>query len=141
MGHHDRPRVLIVDDAVMTRGILRLMLEIEGCDVIGEAGVAGDVLALVERLQPDIVFLDINLPDGNGIAVLRRLRAAWPQVAVVMITVDDSAARIREAIREGALGYVIKPLSEDRAMATIRNILHSYQTLTGSMPRGRSPVP
>ena len=125
MDQHGRKQVLIVDDAAMTRGILRLMLEIEGYEVIGEAGAAAQALEAVRRQQPDIVFLDINLPDASGLSVLQELRGEFPDVDVIMITVDDTAEHMREAIRKGALGYVIKPLSEDRAISTIRNILDS----------------
>lgn len=125
MSQRARTRVLIVDDAAMTRGILRLMLEIEGYDVVGEAGNAREALDAARRLSPDIVFLDINLPDESGLILLNRLRAEFPQTGVIMITVDDTADHMRAAIRKGALGYVIKPLSEERAINTIRNILQS----------------
>lgn len=125
MGSHERIRAVIVDDAAMTRGILQLMLEIEGCEVVGEAGTAREALALVRRLVPDVVFLDINLPDGSGMAVLQQLHHDFPDLGVIVITVDASADCMREAVRKGALGYVLKPLSEDRAVATIRNILRS----------------
>ena len=125
MGPQERVRALVVDDAEMTRGILRLMLEIEGYEVAGEAGNAREALDLVQRLVPDVVFLDINLPDQSGMAVLQQLHRDFPDLGVIMITVDDTADCMREAIRNGALGYVLKPLSEDRAVATIRNILRS----------------
>jgi DNA-binding NarL/FixJ family response regulator len=123
--YRSRKQVLIVDDAAMTRGILRLMLEIEGFEVVAEAADAAEAIDTVRRHTPDIVFLDINLPDASGLAVLEELRREFPEVAVIMITVDDTADHMREAIRKGALGYVLKPLSEDRAITTIRNILHS----------------
>ncbi|HDP88704.1 MAG TPA: response regulator [Thioalkalivibrio sp.] len=132
MEQQGRVRVLIVDDATMTRGILRLMLEIEGYEVVGEAASAREARTLAARLVPDIVFLDINLPDESGMAVLRHLHRERPDLGVVMITVDDTADRMRQAIREGALGYVIKPLSEDGAMATIRHILRDRFGLSSS---------
>ena len=125
----------------MTRSILRLMLEIEGYQVVGEAATGREALDLARQLNPDLVFLDIILPDESGMEVLGRFRAELPDVGVIMISVDDTADNMREAIRKGALGYVIKPLSENRAMETIRNILkgrrYTEDDVVRSSPQSR----
>ncbi|GAA3453568.1 response regulator [Dactylosporangium matsuzakiense] len=85
-------RVLIVDDHADFRRLARALLEPEGVEILGEAGRGRDALAMVAALRPDAVLLDVQLPDLDGFAVCRAIRAAWPAVRVVLCSVRPTAA-------------------------------------------------
>lgn len=119
-------KILIVDDVPMTRSILRMMLEREESAIVIEADCGAALTALLEEQTPDMVFLDIKLPDADGLEILSMLKTRYPRVPVAMISANDSAMKMREAIRRGAIGYVLKPLSEKSAVDTVRNILRKH---------------
>ena len=102
-------RVGLIDDNEVTRAGLRLLLNAENFVVVMEAGTARAGVELAVRIKPDIVCLDVMLPDGNGIEVLRTLKDALPNSRFVMVTAVHDAETIREAIAAGAHGFVIKP--------------------------------
>jgi len=106
----DRPpvRVLIVDDHPMVRAGLRSMLEPAGIEVVGEAGTGEDALRAAAASQPEVVLLDLELPDLDGLAVLQRLKALAREMAVLVITMHDDPALVRRAVEAGVSGYVLK---------------------------------
>lgn len=118
-------RVLLVDDHQVVRMGLRFVLEdVPGVELIGEAGNADEAIAQCRLLQPDVVIMDIKMPDKNGIVACREIMAQWPQMKVIMLTsfVDDHL--ILEAIEAGAVGYVLKGVSTDellRALDAVRD--------------------
>ena len=102
-------RVLVADDhAVVRLGIRRLLADRERYFVVGEVANAAEVIEAVDRWQPDVVVLDVRLPDGSGVEVCRAIRTARPATQVVMLTsfTDDDA--LIGAINAGAIGYVLK---------------------------------
>jgi two-component system CitB family response regulator len=119
-------RTLVVDDDFMAVSVHRQFVEhVSGFEVVGEATTGRDALALVERLRPDLVFLDIYLPDENGIALMRRLRAAGaPRVDVIAITSAKDVEVLRDAMQLGVVHYIVKPFT----FATFRERLESYAT-------------
>lgn len=119
----DSMRVLIVDDAPLSRTLLRTLLKSDGAPSVSEAGDGQAMLLMVETHPPDLIFLDVHLPDANGLDLLSRLKQRFPHIAVAMISANDSAAKMREAVRRGAVGYIPKPLSEPMAMRAVRDIL------------------
>jgi response regulator of citrate/malate metabolism len=117
-------RTLVVDDDFLAVSVHRQFLErIPGFDVVGEATTARDALRLVDELKPDLVLLDIYLPDLNGIELMRRLRAG-PQhrVDVIAITSAKDVAVLRDAMQLGVVHYVVKPFT----FMTFRERLESY---------------
>ncbi len=116
-------RVLVIDDDDVMRSLLRVILREDGFTVVGEAGDGEAGLALCERLLPDLVCLDVNMPGMSGIEVLKLLRNGSPGVRVVMVTADATMATVREAVGLGASGYIVKPFKAGRVTDTLRQAL------------------
>jgi len=92
-------RVVIVDDHPMVREGLRRMLDDAGIDVVGEAGTAVDALRVVRQLTPDVVLLDVELSDGDGLTALPELRRAAPQASVLIVTMHSERALLQRFSR------------------------------------------
>lgn len=119
----ERPiRVLVVDDHPMVRAGLRSMLSDDGVEVVGEAARGGDALGRLRELGPDVVLLDLTLPDLDGIAVLIQLKEAAPQVPVLVVTMHQEPDLVRRAIEAGAAGYVLKGVSRSELLASVRTV-------------------
>jgi DNA-binding NarL/FixJ family response regulator len=115
--------LLIVDDHPLMRGGLRKLLELEAdMQVVAEAGNGEDALQLAQRLQPDVVLLDINLPTLNGLEVTARLKTLHRHIAVVLLTAHDQSEQILYAMRAGASAYCTKGVEADRLFAIIREV-------------------
>ena len=103
-------RVLVVDDDFMVAGIhARFVEKTEGFTVVGAARNGEEALRLVEELGPDLILLDVHLPDMSGLDVLQRLRATGNVAGVVMVTADRDAEVVRAALHGGAMQYLVKP--------------------------------
>lgn len=124
--------IVLVDDCEMTRTALRLLLREAGFFVVGEArdGKAG--MALVERLRPDIVCLDICMPEPDGFAVLERIKTAWPEIAILVISGNADPESVKQALSLGAAGFVIKPFNSDRVVKSLRSVLRGGTCQAGS---------
>jgi DNA-binding NarL/FixJ family response regulator len=116
-------RVCVVDDQTLVRqGIRTLLGLVEGIEVVGEADGGRAALALLPGLRPDVLLLDLRMPDLDGVGVLRELRAAGdPPPAIVLTTFDDDALFL-EAIRAGARGFLLKDVSLERLAEAIRAV-------------------
>ena len=117
-------RTLIVDDDFMAVSVHRQFVErIPGFDVVGDATTGSEARALVEKLRPDLLLLDIYLPDENGIDLMRKLRAgASPPVDVIAITSAKDVDVLRDAMHLGVVHYIVKPFT----FVTFRERLESY---------------
>lgn len=114
-------RLLLVDDHSVVRSGLRMLLENEDDLVlIGEAGKGMQALELADQLRPDVVIMDITLPDMSGIEVTQRLKLAHPQMAVVALTIHEDQQYFFEMLRVGASAYVPKRAAPDDLIAAIR---------------------
>ena len=113
-----KPAALIIDDEVQMRRLLRVALEAAGYTV-RDAGDGQSGLAEIAMRRPDVVLLDLGLPDMDGLAVLRRLRE-WSEVPVVILTVRDDEAVKVTALDSGADDYVTKPFSTPELLARLR---------------------
>src|SRR5688572_33450914 len=110
-------RVLVVDDHAVVREGIRHILEGEpGFAVVGEAGNAGDALRLATERKPDVVVLDVSMPGESGLRVAPKLREAAPEARVLIMSMHDNAEYVREGVRAGASGYILK----DSAAAELR---------------------
>ena len=118
-------RLLLVDDHEMVRAGLRTFLGLQpDMEVVGEAGTAEQALALVPRLRPDIVLLDLVLPGMSGLEAVRRLRAAHPEVKVVVLTSYAGEESVLPAIRAGVSGYLLKDVGP-RELADALRAVHA----------------
>jgi|SRR5690242_10308000 two-component system, NarL family, response regulator DevR len=115
-------RVVIVDDHPMVREGLRRMLDDAGIDVVGEAGTAVDALRVVRQLTPDVVLLDVELSDGDGLTALPELRRAAPQASVLIVTMHSERALLQRAIEAGAAGYVLKGVGRRELLSAVRAV-------------------
>ncbi|MFD6177482.1 MULTISPECIES: response regulator [unclassified Isoptericola] len=124
--------VLVVEDDFMVASIHRRFVErVDGFRVVGEAHTGADALAAVEALRPDLVLLDVHLPDINGIEVLRRLRAAGRDLGVVVITAAREADTVRAAAAGGAAHYLVKPFASEDLAARLEAFRRAHEALDG----------
>lgn len=104
-----RIRVIIADDhTVVRQGIRHVLEDIEGLEVIAEAGDGNEVLALMEKEDPDLLVLDISMPEKTGLEVAKELRAQGSEVAILVLSMHDDPEYVLEAVRAGADGYILK---------------------------------
>ncbi|WP_183099964.1 response regulator [Nocardioides pelophilus] len=123
-------RVLVVDDDFMVARIHTAFVErTDGFEVAGTASSGAEALELVASLEPDLVLLDVHLPDISGLDVLERLRAEGRNVAVVMVTAERGAAAVRSALHGGAMQYLVKPFEYDDLADRLRQVAAALASL------------
>ncbi len=115
-------RVFIADDHTLFRDGLRALLNQAGMEVVGEAAGSEDAVLLVERLQPDVVLMDIQMPGPNGIEATRRITTASPHVGVIMVTMFEDDDSVFAAMRAGARGYILKGAGQEEVVRTIQAV-------------------
>jgi len=116
------PRVLIVDDHSLFRAGVRAELE-PLVDLVGEAGTVGDAVEAIARERPDVVLLDVHMPDGGGVEVIRRTAAREaPAPRFLALSVSDAAEDVIAVIRAGARGYVTKSISGEELADAVRRV-------------------
>ena len=117
----EKIRLLLVDDHEVVRSGLRMLLENEaGLDIEGEADTGEGALKMVETLKPDVVIMDITLPDMSGIETTRRIKEIHPDVAVIALTIHEDQQYFFEMLQAGASGYVPKRAAPDDLITAIR---------------------
>jgi DNA-binding NarL/FixJ family response regulator len=116
-----RLRVYLVDDHAMFRAGVRAELG-NFVDVVGEAGTVPEAVAGITKAQPDVVLLDVHMPEGGGRAVLEALRRTQPQVKFLALSVSDAAEDVIGLIRAGARGYVTKTISPEQLADAVRRV-------------------
>ncbi len=113
-------RVLLVDDhAIVRLGLMTLINEQPGMQVVGEAGTAAEAVQAVEQLRPDVVLMDIRMPGEGGIEATRQISQRFPPVKVVMLTSFADDELVVRAIRAGAVGYVLKQVGNEELLRAI----------------------
>ena len=105
------------------------MLSVPEIEVVAEAGTAEEAMTRAAERSPDVVLLDIQLADADGLAVLRRLKAAMPQTSVLIVTMHANAEFVREAVRSGAAGYVLKGITRRELVAAVRAVREGESVL------------
>ena len=114
--------IVIVDDNDMMRSILRSMLRGDLYEVIGEARNGLLAVEMAGRLKPDIVCLDVIMPEKNGLDALCEIKVARPETEVVMITSNADPETVQESIQNGASGFIIKPFNAARILDTLEKV-------------------
>jgi DNA-binding NarL/FixJ family response regulator len=116
-----RLRVVVVDDHHLFRAGVRSELQ-DRCEVVGEAAAPADAIAAIDATSPDVVLLDVHIPDGGGVAVLRALQGVEEPPRVLALSVSDAADDVVPMIRAGALGYVTKTIDTAELVAAIERV-------------------
>jgi len=145
-------RVLLADDhAVVRRGIAALLSSVGGIEVAGEAATGSEAIREAQLVRPDVVVMDVRMPDMDGVEATRGLAAALPECAVLMLTMFDDDETVFAAMRAGARGYLLKGAAQDDILHAIRSVAAGHVVLgpgiarrlldQATEPRGPSPDP
>jgi len=129
-----KTRLLIVDDHVIMRDGLASIFNLQpDFEVVGEAGTSNEAIARADELKPDVVLMDIGLPDGNGVGATRAILAKNPDIDIVVLTLHDSDEIMLEAIRNGAKGYLLKNTPAIKLIAALRALKNGEAALSRQM--------
>jgi len=117
-------RVLIADDHAVVRAGLRSLISAEpDLKLAGEAACGAEAIELVTKLKPDVLLLDLSMPDMDGITVTRKVKEIQPNLLVMILTLHDDEALLRTALKAGAAGYVVKHAAESELITAIHIIV------------------
>jgi two-component system, NarL family, response regulator NreC len=130
------PRILLADDHAVLRSGLRLLLTSQNeFEVIGEASNGIETLTLAEQLQPDLILLDLSMPTLSGLDALPTLRKLVPLARILILTMHDDPQYLRQALKQGASGYVLKKAADAELLSAMRAVLHGEVYVHPSMTR------
>ena len=147
-GETRRTRVMLADDHPLVRAGVRRVLEgVPTVELVGEAGSGVETLRVLRQAQPDVLLLDLNMPDGDGFSVLREARQAAPDSHIIVLTMHAQPEYITRAVREGANGYLLKDLAVQDLVAAIDAVTsggsffseRAQRALANSLRAGESP--
>ena len=114
-------RVLVADDQQLVREGLRVLLDLTAdIRVVGEAGHGREAVEQVRRVRPDVVLMDVRMPELDGVAATRQLREAFPEVKVIILTTFDDDEYVFDGLRAGAVGYLLKDVPSEQLAEAIR---------------------
>jgi len=116
-------RLMIVDDSLIMRMKIKEIASATGWDVVAEATNGSEAVSLYEELHPDLVTLDMVMPEMDGLSALKSIRAEHPEAQVVMVSAVDQKQKLNECIMSGALDFIVKPFEEDR----LRSLFARYR--------------
>ncbi|MCT4607549.1 MAG: response regulator [Marinisporobacter sp.] len=117
------PKILVVDDAAFMRMSLKMMLKRNGFEVVGEAENGVEAIQKYKKLQPDLVTMDITMPEMQGLDALKAIKDYDSEAKVVMITAMGQERMIKESIMYGAKSFIVKPFNEKDVVKALANIL------------------
>jgi two-component system response regulator NreC len=132
-----RIRILLADDHTVLRSGLRALLSAQAdLEVAGEAADGGEALRLAQTLKPDVVVMDIGMPGVSGIDATARIRRELPSTKVLILSMHDDQGYLRQALRAGASGYVLKKAADTELLAAIRAAARGEVFLDPSLAKG-----
>jgi DNA-binding NarL/FixJ family response regulator len=123
-------RVLVADDHSLFRDGIVSLLEAAGFEVLGQVGDGQSAIESAQLLRPDLILMDITMPEMNGLEALRQIRSMLPDTKVVMLTVSEDDNDLFEAIRLGASGYLLKSLNADQFLEMLEGLSHGEAVMT-----------
>jgi two-component system chemotaxis response regulator CheY len=118
-------KILVVDDAAFMRMMVKNILSANGHEIVGEAGDGVQSLEKYEQLKPDLVTMDIVMPQLDGIEATKEIVRSHPNARIVMCTAVGQQGKVLEAMKAGAKGYIIKPFQAPKVIEEINNVLNS----------------
>jgi DNA-binding NarL/FixJ family response regulator len=125
-------RILLVDDHILFRkGVAALLANHPEMQVVGEASNGFEAIAVARETLPDVILMDINMPECDGLDATRRIKREMPHVKIVMLTVSDDDQHLFEAIKSGAQGYLLKNLEPDQLHDLLESISRGEAPLSG----------
>src|SRR6266571_3248370 len=150
-GPYNQPvtRVLLVDDHELVRqGVAAMLLNADGIEVVGEARTGREAIEATRRELPDVILMDVRMPDMDGLEATKKIKEERPRTAVVMLTMHENPAYLREAVRAGAAGYLLKDVSREELVDAIRQVATGGAFIESQMLKGmlsemkpQGPVP
>jgi DNA-binding NarL/FixJ family response regulator len=130
------PRILIADDHAIVRTGLRTLLEAEpGLEFVGEASGGYEAIKKVDETEPDVLLLDLSMPDLDGIGVTKELSPKHPHLHILILTIHEDEALVKEAIKAGASGYILKKAAERELVSAINVIMRGDMYVDHSLLR------
>lgn len=117
-------KILIVDDAAFMRMMIKDILTKNGFEVVGEAADGAQAVSLYQELQPDLVTMDITMPEMDGITALKEIKAVNPSAKIIMCSAMGQQAMVIDAIQAGARDFIVKPFQADRVIEAINKVLN-----------------
>lgn len=134
--NENRPlRMLLVDDHEIVRAGLRTVLTGNGMEVVGEASTVSDAIDAAQRLKPDMVLMDVRLPDGSGVEACREIRAAQPETKVLFLTAFEDEDALLATVFANADGYLLKEIGGENLVQAIRAAAHGLSVLDPASKR------
>ena len=115
-------RILIVDDAMCMRMMLKDILSKNGYEVVGEAANGKEAIDKYIELRPDLVLLDITMPEMDGIEALKKIKISEPKAKIIMCSAMGQQNMVIEAIQNGALDFIVKPFQQNRVLESLRRV-------------------
>jgi two-component system chemotaxis response regulator CheY len=116
-------KVLIVDDAAFMRMMIKNIITKSGYEVVGEAENAAVAVELYKELKPDLVTMDITMPEMDGIAGVKAIKAIDPNASIIMVSAMGQQAMVMEAIQAGAKDFIVKPFQQERILQAMERVL------------------
>ncbi|BCV20840.1 response regulator [Moorella sp. Hama-1] len=116
-------RVLVVDDAAFMRMMIKDILLKNGYEIAGEAENGQKAVALYQELRPDVVTMDITMPEMDGIAAVKAIKQIDPQARIIMCSAMGQQLMVMEAIQAGARDFIVKPFQQDRVLQSLEKAL------------------
>ena len=116
-------RVLIVDDAVFMRMMIKDILEKNGYEIVGEAPNGAVAVEVYQKEKPDVVTMDITMPDVDGIEAVKRIKATDPGAKIIMCSAMGQQSMVMDAIKAGARDFIVKPFQADRVLEAVQKVV------------------
>src|SRR5437016_9200915 len=130
-------RVMLVDDHELVRqGVASMLAKADDLTIVGEAKTGREALEIGRKELPDVVLMDVRMPDMDGLEATKRIKEERPRTAVITVTMHDNPAYLRDAVRAGAAGYLLKDVSKDELVDAIRQVATGGAFIESQMLKG-----
>ena len=116
-------RILVVDDERFMRFTLKRLLEMEGHEVVGEAGNGLEAITQYSELKPDVVTMDITMPEMDGIEAVEKICTQYPDAKIIMCSAMGQTQMVTQALKNGAQDFIIKPFNQERITIAVKKVL------------------